>query len=421
MRKLYVTIALIFGFSSGYGLISLSIVTDTVCPNFPNNITSTSTATGNIISYMWDLDNDGQFDDGFSSNITNVLNYSSSVFVGLKIITDSPEADSAYFNIPFRKAPNAMFTVNNLCLGTISQFNNQSTITGSDNLSYAWDFSDGNTSVNANPVHTYQSTGDFNPSLIVSSSYNCTDTFSHSLKVHPLPNVEIILIGDEVICDNNISTLAAQSEVTYFWSTGESNSNINISEPGWYYLVGTDSLSCVGRDSVEIILASNPELSVSNDTFLVAGEAVPISASGADSYIWFPSSSLSSGTSQTTTANPTATTIYEVTGSNTFGCTTTKKIKVTVYEKYFIDYTNAITPNADGLNDFFIIRNKHMFKECPLTIYNQLGNEVYSNNNYQNEWNGTFNGMELPSDTYYFSLKCQNQNNSFTGAITLIR
>ena len=68
--------------------------------------------------------------------------------------------------------------------------------------------------------------------------------------------------------------------------------------------------------------------------------------------------------------------------------------------------TNLITPNGDGLNDNFQIPclQNDSYPNNSLTIFNQWGDEVYSAQPYTNNWQGTFNGEDLPVGTYFFIL-----------------
>lgn len=58
---------------------------------------------------------------------------------------------------------------------------------------------------------------------------------------------------------------------------------------------------------------------------------------------------------------------------------------------------NVFTPNNDGLNDKFVIKNIENWK-VQLTVYNRWGNKVYENNNYDNEWDGS----KLPAGVYFY-------------------
>ncbi|MBC7616318.1 MAG: gliding motility-associated C-terminal domain-containing protein, partial [Pedobacter sp.] len=56
-----------------------------------------------------------------------------------------------------------------------------------------------------------------------------------------------------------------------------------------------------------------------------------------------------------------------------------------------------------------------------LTIFNRSGRIVYTKKGYANEWDGTFNGSPLPSDTYYYILDFGTKIAKFKGYITIIR
>jgi gliding motility-associated-like protein len=49
---------------------------------------------------------------------------------------------------------------------------------------------------------------------------------------------------------------------------------------------------------------------------------------------------------------------------------------------------NIFTPNNDGVNDVFYIRNLPEGGSSKLIITNRWGKEVYSNDDYQNNWGG---------------------------------
>lgn len=67
---------------------------------------------------------------------------------------------------------------------------------------------------------------------------------------------------------------------------------------------------------------------------------------------------------------------------------------------------NIITPNGDGINDTFVIPcllNEGDFPNSQVLIFNRWGDEVYrSVQPYRNNWDGTFNGEDLPADTYFY-------------------
>lgn len=71
----------------------------------------------------------------------------------------------------------------------------------------------------------------------------------------------------------------------------------------------------------------------------------------------------------------------------------------------------ALSPNGDGRNDFFVIDNIDCngYDKNELTIFNRWGNIVFETKNYgaPNWWNGTFKetGNVVPAGTYFYLLK----------------
>ncbi len=62
-----------------------------------------------------------------------------------------------------------------------------------------------------------------------------------------------------------------------------------------------------------------------------------------------------------------------------------------------ITIPNVITPNGDGRNDFFVIRNLLQYDYRPLIIKNRWGKTVYESDQYNNDWNG----RNVPDGVYY--------------------
>jgi gliding motility-associated-like protein len=84
----------------------------------------------------------------------------------------------------------------------------------------------------------------------------------------------------------------------------------------------------------------------------------------------------------------------------------------------------VITPNSDGLNDFFTIS---CIENAPnrLMIYSRWGEEVYTANNYQNEWFGQDTGNEdVEESTYIWVLEVyptSGQTQVYRGTVTVLR
>ncbi len=81
---------------------------------------------------------------------------------------------------------------------------------------------------------------------------------------------------------------------------------------------------------------------------------------------------------------------------------------------------NLFTPNGDGLNDQFVIKNLLQYQHRELLVLNRWGNQVYKSANYNNDWDGG----TLGEGTYYYILRVRNGNGewqTYKGAIAIIR
>jgi gliding motility-associated-like protein len=66
---------------------------------------------------------------------------------------------------------------------------------------------------------------------------------------------------------------------------------------------------------------------------------------------------------------------------------------------------NGFSPNGDGVNDYFNIDGIGGFPNNELTIFNRWGNQVYYAKGYKNNWDGTWDGGNLPDGTYFYILE----------------
>ncbi len=65
--------------------------------------------------------------------------------------------------------------------------------------------------------------------------------------------------------------------------------------------------------------------------------------------------------------------------------------------------TELFTPNNDGLNDAFVIANFVVGGENQLKIFDRNGQELYTENNYENDWRGELsNGKTAENGIYYY-------------------
>jgi gliding motility-associated-like protein len=77
------------------------------------------------------------------------------------------------------------------------------------------------------------------------------------------------------------------------------------------------------------------------------------------------------------------------------------------------------------VNDFFVVPcllDTDQYPESRVTIYNQWGDEVYrSGMPYPSDWDGTYQGSELPAATYFYTIDYGTAQKGASGAVRIER
>lgn len=98
-------------------------------------------------------------------------------------------------------------------------------------------------------------------------------------------------------------------------------------------VVASDPSVTGGDNGEDVTFNALPDIDVTASAVnatICLGSSTDLTASGATTYQWSPSATLSSASGTTVTATPTTTTTYTVTGTQFEGCTNTETITVTV-------------------------------------------------------------------------------------------
>lgn len=115
--------------------------------------------------------------------------------------------------------------------------------------------------------------------------------------------------------------------------------------------------------------------------------------------------------------------VYEVISD---GCElTTATVTLKIGKGIDCTIPNIFTPNGDGMNDFFVVPcllNTDEFPNSQVTIYNQWGDEVYrSETPYRNDWDGTYQGNQLPVATYFYFITFGDGRENASGDVRIER
>jgi len=176
-----------------------------------------------------------------------------------------------------------------------------------------------------------------------------------------------------------------------------------------------------------MIIEEVPVVYISSDkgNQLSKGEMANLSASGGTNYIWTNAEGIISGQNTSVlTVRPAQTTTYTVTVTNNAGCAQTASFTVEVIADYVtLKATNIMTPNGDGINDTWQIKDIDMYPNNKVTIFDSSGRVLYTKSGYNNSegWDGMYNGLALDEGTYYHIIDFGNGDKVIKGYITIIR
>lgn len=85
--------------------------------------------------------------------------------------------------------------------------------------------------------------------------------------------------------------------------------------------------------------------------------------------------------------------------------------------------SNQFTPNGDNYNDYLQIYNVDKYPKFELFIFNKWGQQVHHQKEKYTPWDGTWNGINVPDQTYYyvFYFDGGDKKKILKGDITILR
>ncbi|CCH54751.1 hypothetical protein BN8_03953 [Fibrisoma limi BUZ 3] len=134
-------------------------------------------------------------------------------------------------------------------------------------------------------------------------------------------------------------------------------------------------------------------------------------------YQWTPPTGLSRTDVLSPIASPDSTTTYEVTASDGVGCQAFASIRVEVVTPLHIP--TAFSPNADGVNDVWEIRNLDRFPQLEVSVFDRWGHVIFWSNGYKTPWDGFHRGEIVPPGLYPYVIRAGDAG-TFRGQVTVL-
>lgn len=347
--------------------------------------TATLTASG-ATTYTWS--NGTANDSLFTSPLSNT-NYT--VIGANGSCTNSAVSSVTVIGIALTITGN-----NVLCLGE------STSLTASGSTTYTWNNGATGSVITVTPTSSTSYT-------VSSIAASCSNTAVYSVNVTPPPTMTVV---GTPYCANQTTTLTASGATSYTWSGGQTTNTIVVSPTSTssYTVVGSSIPGCTSLSvfspslitSTPQIINTSPVLfcldSIKGITIRVSGGNAPYNVS------WIIPGG---GIVPFDTLNYT----YFFTQSNTptSGTYTIVVVDQCLYaDTLAIDINsinceivipNVVTPNGDGINDYFMINGLGSFPGSALNVYNRWGNSLYTSDDYKNDWS-----PNVTSGTYFYIL-----------------
>ena len=112
---------------------------------------------------------------------------------------------------------------------------------------------------------------------------------------------------------------------------------------------------------------------------------------------------------------------YTLTIGDANGCMSETNTTLNYDQEFCVTVPDIITPNNDGFNDRWEIPGIQFYPDAIVEVYDRWGKRVFHSVGYTEQWDGIFNGKELPMDSYYYVIRLNNLLDPIIGNITIVR
>ena len=261
--------------------------------------------------------------------------------------------------------------------------------------------------------------------VINPTNTNCKATVTIPFKVNPLPM--ITLTDTELICSDNptftkvidagLLNPATSSNYSYKWHfngnqiAGATNYTLTINQAGIYSVEVINNNGCFSTRTITVTASNSAVIESIQVKDFSDNNTIHVFASGLGDYVY----SLNGFNYQ---ESPVFENITE--GIYTLYIKDLKGCDITTETIYIMSAPKFFTPNNDGYNDFWTIRNYNPNEIATVSIFDRYGKLIHQFNPKKGSWDGKFNGKTLPATDYWYTIVF-NYGRLVKGHFSLIR
>jgi gliding motility-associated-like protein len=273
-------------------------------------------------------------------------------------------------------------------------------------LTYHENITDAQNATNAlSNLATYNPTN--NPQTVYARLHfnalpNCYEITSFDVFAGQIPSLN--LDATYLKCNANSVTVSAATTnlpiTTYSWSDGTAGTDVTVTQLGQTLLTATatnsyglQNVGCAVSQDITVNLSSVPTIEdIKVVDWTTDENSITVVASDPT---WFEYA-LNSGSFQDNNVfDHLPADLYTVTIQDKLGCGSIEQ------DVWILNYPKFFTPNGDGFNDVWKIKNSELEPNLRVYLYDRQG-KLIKYLDAEASWNGTYTGQQLPADDYWF-------------------
>ncbi|MFP5042725.1 T9SS type B sorting domain-containing protein [Parasediminibacterium sp. JCM 36343] len=404
--------------------------------NFQDNSYVTS-YTSNIKSWIWNIN--GQF--SFNRIPLSYIPANDSP-ITVKLIVKTTEgcpSDTTTKVIAVQHKPKAFFSFPSiLCSSETIAFSDKSFFDANVNNEKVikWNWAINNKNINtANNIQFAFDTGFNKISLNVESNYGCkSKVYDTTIYINRKPFLSVSLNDS---CINKIIQYTAIDSFkvanSWYWNFNTSYYSAPNIVTKIFYNPDDHPFSIIAKtvkqcsDTIDRYFHIYDNIAFAGyDTLVANAQPVYLNANGyaGTTYSWQPST----GLNKDGVENPIATydhdVQYKLHSVTKEGCERDSKILIKRWAGPALYVATAFTPNNDGLNDVLHVFPVGIKLFEHFSIYNRLGNLVFTTTDVSKGWDGRYKGVMLENETFVAVAEAIDYNGNplmYKGTVMLIR
>ncbi|WP_177199977.1 T9SS type B sorting domain-containing protein [Flexibacter flexilis] len=280
-----------------------------------------------------------------------------------------------------------------LCNGQSVTIAPRDTLQGGE---YLWNRGDTTIAITVNQTGIYYV--NYRDTLGCSARSNTVGVLTNGVAV-----VDILLIGKNVLCEGDTVSLLANQSGQYQWNTGQMTQLLQTAQAGYYFVKVLLSNGCtIDSDTVFIKEATPPKITLVADSVFCSITGAVLEAQPQWPvlyYEWFDKDGQLLAQSVKPTFKVEKTGVYSVKAWDGCRWAASDPVRIEAMD-CALSVPNVITPNGDGDNDQFKIKELDLYAPLHLRVHNRWGKLMYENKDYRNDWTGD----DLPAGTYFIHI-----------------